>query len=303
MLREPAKGVSTEVASVTGARLRHPAGKAIETHHHAEGQFSVVLSGTVRFRGEAGWWLAPPGRGIWIPAQTPHSASYSETSEFILLKIHPDFSAPLPAGPTTIAVSNLLRELALELSRLDRDSADPDYAELVSRLVLRQIGAADQSSVLFLPAGQDPRLCRVTERLRAHPELNASLDELVEWAGSSRRTMARLFVAETGMTFARWRDHLRIVTAMDMLVRGRSITQVAFELGFQGQSSFTTMFTRVMGMPPGRLMRQMSESEPAASETGRTAEELRELRAKAGAVVDNRAPKRLIRLAPPPAPR
>jgi AraC-like DNA-binding protein len=110
--------------------------------------------------------------------------------------------------------------------------------------------------ILFLPAGQDRRLRRVTEHLRAHPDSEATLEDLAQWAGSSCRTIARLFLAETGMNFARWRDHLRIILAMDMLVRGCSITQAALDLGYQSQSGFTTMFTRIMGMPPGRFARQ-----------------------------------------------
>lgn len=67
------------------------------------------------------------------------------------------------------------------------------------------------------------------------------------------------------MTFGRWREHLRIVCAVDKLARGRSITQTALELGYRSASSFTTLFTRVLAVPPRRYMRQLHQRDQAAS--------------------------------------
>jgi len=40
-------------------------------------------------------------------------------------------------------------------------------------------------------------------------------------AATSVRTLSRLFMAETGMTFKLWRQRARIVQAMDRLGRGK----------------------------------------------------------------------------------
>lgn len=244
------------IEPIRGEPRKHAAGKTIARHCHRDGQFSVVLSGTMKIRSEAGWWLAPVGRGIWIPAGATHSAVYSEASEFILLKVPAAYAKTVSLEPCTIAVSGLLRELAFEFARSDRVEENGDYATLLSRVVLHQLRTSDLAPVLFLPAGRDQRLVRVIELLREAPALDEPLEELARRAGSSPRTMARLFRAETGMTFARWRDHLRIVTAMDMLSRGHSINETALDLGYQSQSSFTTMFSRIMGISPGRFIRQ-----------------------------------------------
>jgi len=111
--------------------------------------------------------------------------------------------------------------------------------------------------VLFVPYGHGPRLRRAIEFLVAHPGNTISFPELAAQAGASTRALARLFVTETGMSFGRWREHLRIVAAVDRLTHGRSITQTALELGYQSPSAFTTMFTRLLGMPPGRLLKTL----------------------------------------------
>ncbi len=165
-----------------------------------------------------------------------------------------------------MAVSGLLRELSLEISDGRAKEEDLEDRDLISRLILKRIEDSEATPFLFLPSGRDHRVLRVTEFLRNDPASDASLDALAVVAGSTRRTMSRLFLSDTGMTFAHWRDHLRIVTALDRLVRGVPIVQVAFELGYNSQSSFTTMFTRIIGLPPGRYRREVSEGDPAQKE-------------------------------------
>jgi AraC-like DNA-binding protein len=151
-----------------------------------------------------------------------------------------------------------MRELADEAVRLGTGLAGEE-ADMIARLVVCQMARSGDGPVLFVPHGRDRRLRRVIDRLRLDPGLDLSLDQLAKAAGSSPRTMARLFVAETGLTFGQWREHLRAVAAVDRLTRGASITQTALDLGYQSPSSFTTMFTRLLGLSPGRYMKQMGE--------------------------------------------
>lgn len=202
----------------------------------------------------AGWWVAPVGRGVWVPSGMRHAASYSEASEVLLLKIAPAQENVLSAAPLTIAVTDLLYELALEMCRITKELGDPAYGVLVARLILHHLQRSPAAPFLFLPGGHDPRLVRVMNILRAQPGRDVALEALALEIGSSTRTIARLFTLETGMTFGRWRDQLRVLTAVDRMTKGASITRVALDLGYQSQSSFSTMFTRIIGMPPGRFL-------------------------------------------------
>jgi AraC-like DNA-binding protein len=55
-------------------------------------------------------------------------------------------------------------------------------------------------------------------------------------AGLSERTLTRVMTRETGMSF------------------GRSIQQVAADLGYESVPRFVTMFRKVLGASPGRDM-------------------------------------------------
>jgi len=66
------------------------------------------------------------------------------------------------------------------------------------------------------------------------------------------RTLARLVLNETGMTFGRWRERLHIIIALQRLSIGASVQAVSLELGYEGPNSFITMFKKTMGQSPGK---------------------------------------------------
>src|SRR4051812_27019468 len=194
VMRVPANPPASRQPLVIGQMVQHPAGKIIGDHVHSEGQLSVVLKGTMGIRCKGGWWLAPAGRGIWIPSGMEHSAIYSERASFVLLKVTP-LAGALPPSVRSIGVSDFLKELSIEIARPASRQVNDDGA-LISALIVRRLCDAKATPMLFLPSGNDPRVLRVTEFLRSNPANTASFDKLAKMAGSSRRTLSRLFLAD-----------------------------------------------------------------------------------------------------------
>jgi AraC-like DNA-binding protein len=243
--------------TVEASAIDHSAGVEIADHAHERGQLSVVLRGTLAVTSAKGWWLTPPGLAIWIPPNVSHGARYSELSSLLHLRLENRLAADLPGYCDLIVVTDLLRELAREAVRIDGLSEHADASELIAELMVMQLRRPQRGPGLFVPHGQDRRLRHAITYLRSAPGVNVTIDELATRVHTSARTLARLFVTETGMPFGRWREHLRIVCAVDRLARGQSITQTALELGYQSTSGFTTLFTRLLGVPPRRYMVQL----------------------------------------------
>src|SRR3546814_14812062 len=61
---------------------------------------------------------------------------------------------------------------------------------------------------LYLLHPRDVRLKRIAEALLADPADNRALGDWAKAAAASERTLARLFVRETGMTFGAWREQI-----------------------------------------------------------------------------------------------
>jgi AraC-like DNA-binding protein len=67
--------------------------------------------------------------------------------------------------------------------------------------------------------------------LKADPTGGRMLAELATAAGASHRTIGRLFVSETRMSFGRWRVRQRMSAALERLAHGGSVSNIANAVG------------------------------------------------------------------------
>ena len=92
------------------------------------------------------------------------------------------------------------------------------------------------------------------QRVRAVREARGwSQEQLATVAGLSPRTIQRLFLAETGLPFAQWRQRLRLLHGATALGEGKSVTEAGLEAGYAGTSAFIAAFRRHFGVTPARL--------------------------------------------------
>jgi AraC-like DNA-binding protein len=150
-----------------------------------------------------------------------------------------------------VNVSPLLRELILHaVERAPLYATEPGHAHLIG-LLLEQLEALP-SIPLQLPAPRDQRARRAADWLRRNPGDAASLDRIARRVGASKRTLERLFLAETAMSFGAWRQQLRLMQALELLAAGEPVTQVALAVGYESTSAFIARFRQVLGTTPGR---------------------------------------------------
>lgn len=234
----------------------HPPGRKVTLHAHDEGQLAYVVKGTMWLKVECGWWLATPHCALWVGPGIEHEARYSEESEVMTLYLK-SHSELIERDVSLIYCTSLMSELIKEYARLSakRDTANHSESHLIRTLMLQYLNKDTICKDLHLPSGTDARLKAVTEKMKSAPSENYTLQALSAQAGLSERTLARLFEKETGMKFTRWKDMLRINSAIEMLISGKNITTVAFDVGYQSTSSFTTAFTRVKGAPPKQYIK------------------------------------------------
>lgn len=81
-----------------------------------------------------------------------------------------------------------------------------------------------------------------------------SVGELARLCAVSRSTFATRFLAVVGTTPIAYLLQWRMALAKDELIRGKkSVGEIAFAIGFQSPSAFTTAFTRAVGCSPRRF--------------------------------------------------
>lgn len=69
-----------------------------------------------------------------------------------------------------------------------------------------------------------------------------------EIGGASLRTFERIFVEETGLSLAAWRQHSRLFSSLSLLADGRSIGEVARAVGYESAAAFSTAFKQCFGV-------------------------------------------------------
>lgn len=243
-LRDPARPVLSHGRDLA-------AGAVVAEHSHPRGQLLWAGGGLLRISSRGNVWLVPAGFGVWIPGGTPHAVRVETAAHTRNLYVDP--SVPVrdaAAGCEVIPVSALLREVILSMSQEN----DPGRIARLGAVALDEIAAA-RPAPLCLPAGRDPRLCRVTSQLGRNPADPRPLPALAAEAGASVRTLERLFRAETGLGFRQWRTRARLLGAIERLERGESSTSIALSLGYRGASAFVAAFRQNFGSPPQSYLR------------------------------------------------
>ncbi|WP_321860785.1 helix-turn-helix transcriptional regulator [Burkholderia cenocepacia] len=223
--------------------------REVDWHSHLRGQVFCVESGFAHVRTPHGSWLLPPHRAGWIPPGEQHKVSISGALSGWSVVIAPAASRRMPGQPCVIAISELMRALVRRaVSWADQDRLDLEQARM-SVVLLDEMRRAPHEP-LHLPMPHDRRLLRIANAILGQPHDSRTLDAWAEWAGLSARTLSRLFVAETGTSFAQWRQQARLTHALERLANGDSVANIADALGYATPSNFIAMFRRAFGDSP-----------------------------------------------------
>lgn len=103
----------------------------------------------------------------------------------------------------------------------------------------------------WLRAMTDPKIGPAVKWLHAEPARHWTVEELARESCMSRSMFAQRFKAVAGMPPLEYLLHLRIRLAAHQLTRrGRTISAIAYELGYQSVSAFSASFRRVTNMSP-----------------------------------------------------
>ena len=112
-------------------------------------------------------------------------------------------------------VSPLLRELIIHACAFGKLNTAVAGQKRVIGLLRDQLQAA-HSVALQLPRPADARAKRIVDTLLADPADERTLARLCNDCGASKRTIQRLFLEETKMTFGRWRQQLRLLHGLQL---------------------------------------------------------------------------------------
>lgn len=232
-------------------------------HSHDTGQLFALREGLQVIETPSGRWVQPPGWIGWIAPRCAHAAQSFGATAGWSLHIDPTVAEALPDGPHVFAVTPLMQALVDRLTSLDAPDPllEPRRARLVAVLV-DELAASGEAS-LHLPMPQDRRLASMAAALADDPALPDGIDEWADRIGMARRTLTRRFAAETGLSFAQWRQQARLLKAVELLSLREPVTAVALTVGYSSVSAFIEAFRKHFGRTPARFFEEGAASPQA----------------------------------------
>jgi AraC-like DNA-binding protein/quercetin dioxygenase-like cupin family protein len=235
----------------------YAAGHRISLHFHDRDQLVFASRGVMTVTANDATWVVPAHRAVWIPARTGHMIAMSGNVAMRTLYLKPRLAESLPPQCCVVNVSALLKELILQACRCGSLGRLISWQSHLVDVILDQLRTI-KVAPLQLSLPEDPRALRVAEVLLADPSDPRTLKEIARASGASHRTIERLFWEETGSTFGKWRQQLRLMQAMRLLGAGAKVTYAALEAGYSTPSAFIAAFRKTLGSTPTQYFRDPS---------------------------------------------
>ena len=142
-------------------------------------------------------------------------------------------------------------------------------ARLVEILLIEALRSVPRDSAQpgLLRGLADARIAVALRHMHGDTERSWTVEGLALAAGMSRSTFFERFARIVGLRPMEYLQTWRMAVAKDLLSSGTvPLDEVAQRVGYGSASTFSTAFSRHVGMPPGRYMRRAMTSASATAE-------------------------------------
>ncbi len=233
-------------AAIVVATFPMPAGLVFDWHAHPDHQLAWAASGVLTVRTRESAWVLPPTRALWIPAGLQHETLSDGAATMRSAYLRPALCALTWTEPTPVMASPLLAEL---IGYLEATDLEPDRRARAEAVLVDLLQPVAMTAIEVRQPADDPARL-VADQLSADPADSRTLAEWGREVGASERTLARAFLAGTGISFGRWRTRLRLQAALSELAAGQPVANVARHVGYESDSAFVQAFRRETGITP-----------------------------------------------------
>jgi AraC-like DNA-binding protein len=161
-----------------------------------------------------------------------------------------------------------LVQLVGEESRAQRPARDVVLARLLEVLLIEALrsNAGNQAPSGLVRGLADERLAAALRRMHENPAQPWTVAQLAKEAALSRSAFFERFDRVVGVAPMEYLLAWRMALAKKLLRQNRSaVAEVAERVGYSSASTFSVAFTRYVGLPPMRYVRQLAvaETKPA----------------------------------------
>ena len=157
---------------------------------------------------------------------------------------------------TNSFIAENLKFIASKGTEIEQADSPDLYAFALSFFKLLPSISQDMGFLLkMLAIPNDARLHPILAYLQEHLHENLKMPQLAARFGFSVRNLSRLF-NESGIRFSYYVNNLRIMRAIELFADGgRTMQQIAYEVGFATPNHFNRVFRQITGVSPNAFVK------------------------------------------------
>jgi AraC-like DNA-binding protein len=223
------------------------------------GMLVCIHQGEAKLLGVAGRWTLPSGHMVFIPAERSYRLASTGPVHLTLVKFTNGETVWQHPGCWAVSMPAIAAEMTSFSHRWGpgRDPADQlanDFFKTLGQLFAVWF---DVKRKMWTPFGNVPDMERAIAFARDHLE-TASIADTAAAIGMSERTLRRRFRDELGLNWRDFINEVRMTKAMTLLREGESVTETAYNVGFNSIGAFSVAFSNHTGKTPSAFARSHS---------------------------------------------
>jgi AraC-like DNA-binding protein len=216
-------------------------------HSHNIAQLSIPVNGIMYVTAEESLFIVPPGMAIFIPKKTKHSIQKINDGTIIENIYFTDlYKSHIPATTKSFYLSPLA---AIVISKICTFNMEEFSGTKVMNLISVLLDELDEKSMISysLKIPSSPALFKIYKVFVKSIDYFPSLADAANLINVSTRTLLRMFKNELGINFVLWKQQFIFIKALELLIKEKSTSVVAYKLGYNSDSAFITMFKKMSG--------------------------------------------------------
>jgi len=219
-------------------------------HMHNKAQLLYAPSGCMLVQTSKGQSLLPPTMALWLPANMSHRIMIRNAVAYRSIYFDTTKFPNLPPELITLNVNALLKEIIERISFWPWEMLWASQKKIISVFWEEFDNVSRESFTLTEPS--DPRLKNHILLWSRGKRCLPMLKEFAREVGMTEKTIGRVFMKETGMSYQNWRQQWRLHKSIELLAGGKNVSETAYELEFSSNSAFIEFFKKYLRETPGK---------------------------------------------------
>jgi AraC-like DNA-binding protein len=224
-------------------------------HAHQKGQLSYTEGGIAYLNTRDKAYFLPARHYVWIPAGLEHFVQQKSSPHIVRNIYFPieenaenSFFNQMGIYPVNKLLLEMLRFTESWKGEIEPGTYQSQFLDTMKYL-LPEISTHPLPVVL--PTTENERLEPVIKYLQQHLSNPLTLPQVAAHFSFSVRSLSRLFQQSMGISFLQYLKLSRIIRAVEELLQThKSISEIAYDVGYNSISAFSNTFYQLIRMRP-----------------------------------------------------